>query len=447
MYAFIAGLTGDYTRLFFTVSITQIQFLMAAILFALPIPRKKPLWPRMLASLAVWLPLMMLAVYVRTRWPGVATRLSGMLINISFTLPILFLLLEDNPFTVLSTWCAAVAAEEIVATAYDVIMACFDLDTSQALFPLSTGDVETDILLYLLMRFCMTGLVYLAFGRHPARAGDPRSLRQLALLSTGIVLLIAFFSTFTQEHRSESLSLFLISRSYALAFAFLILLIRSGIIRQDEARQEISIMEQVLREERKQYEQNRENIQLINMRCHDLKHQLSRLAGRLTDEEVRSLQEAMNIYDAAIKTGSEVLDVVIYENQLACQKENIQLSCMADGAALSFMRTRHIYALFSNALRNAMEAVRKLEDPQQRIISIHVEDMGDHVEISVINYYAGEVNGTGGTLNTTKGDMNHHGFGTMSMKYITDQYGGHMGVDARGGVFRLFITIPKPGKP
>ena len=33
----------------------------------------------------------------------------------------------------------------------------------------------------------------------------------------------------------------------------------------------------------------------------------------------------------------------------------ISFTSMADGECLSFMRTRHIYALFSNALDNAVE--------------------------------------------------------------------------------------------
>ena len=111
------------------------------------------------------------------------------------------------------------------------------------------------------------------------------------------------------------------ARICSLVFALVILLIRSGIISQGQARTEISLMERVMAEERKQYEHNRESINLINMRCHDLKHQLANLSGRLTDEEVKSLQEAMNIYDSTIKTGNEVLDVVLYENQLACRKE------------------------------------------------------------------------------------------------------------------------------
>ena len=444
LYSLIASLAGDYTRQLFTVGMTQLQFWMAALLFAIPIKKRRPLWPRVLASLGIWLALLALAVWIRTRWPDVVTRLPVMFINIGFTLPVLFLILDDHPFSMLSTWCAVVAAEEIVATVYDVIMAAFGIDTSAALLFFTTGDVGWDLLLYLLIRFLLTASVYLIFGRRRLHSDDTRSMRQIAFLSTMILILFTLFSAFTQEHRGESLPLFLISRGYALAFALLILLIRSGIVSLGQARTELAVMERVMAEERKQYEQNRENIALINMRCHDLKHQLANLAGRLTDEEVQSLQEAMNIYDSTIKTGSEVLDVVLYENQLACRRDQIQLSCLADGRALSFMRTRHIYALFSNALRNAMEAVRKVEDPEQRIISMNVEDLGEEVAVTVTNYYAEEPDIRDGVAYTGKQDVNRHGFGTMSMRYIAEQYHGRMAMEARNGIFRLYITLRKP---
>ena len=444
MYSLIANLAGNYTRQLFTVGMTQLQFWMAALLFAIPIQKRRPLWLRALAAVCVWLALMAPAVWMRTHWPDLVTRLPVMLINIGFTLPVLFLILDDQPFSVLSTWCAAVAAEEIVATVYDVLMAAFGIDTSAALLFFTTGDMGRDLLLYLLIRFLLTLSVYLIFGRRRLHSDDTRSMRQIALLSTTILILITLFAAFTQEHRGESLALFVVSRAYGLTLALLILLIRAGIVSQGQARTELAVMERVMSEERKQYEQNRENIALINMRCHDLKHQLANLAGRLTDEEVRSLQEAMNIYDSTIKTGNEVLDVVLYENQLACQRDQIQLSCLADGRALSFMRTRHIYALFSNALRNAMEAVRKVENPEQRIISMNVEDLGEEVAVTVSNYYAEEPDIRDGVASTSKHDVNRHGFGTMSMRYIAEQYRGKMGMEARGGIFRLYITLRKP---
>ncbi len=37
-----------------------------------------------------------------------------------------------------------------------------------------------------------------------------------------------------------------------------------------------------------------------------------------------------------------------------------------------------------------------------------------------------------------------HGFGTMSMRYIAEQYHGRMAMEARNGIFRLYITLRKP---
>ena len=104
----------------------------------------------------------------------------------------------------------------------------------------------------------------------------------------------------------------------------------------------MAMMDRILSEERKQFAQMKENIDIINMRCHDLKHQLEDFSGRLTDREIAELQEAMEIYDSNIRTGNEALDTVLYIHQLTCRKEGIILTCLADGNALSFMRTRHV---------------------------------------------------------------------------------------------------------
>ena len=440
----IAGLAGNYTRQLVTLGTTQLQFLITAFLFALPMKRRRNCAPRLAGCFLLWLALLWAAAVLRTHFPSMLTRLPVTILNIALGLPMLFICLDEDVFTVLTTWCASVAAEEIGATSYDFLMSAFGVDTSQSISFFGWENMDLDMLIFFAIHVLIYLAAYLILGRRRMQTNDRRSMKHMTLLVLASVALISVLSSLSSEYRAESGMLFIVSRVYGITFAFLILLIRAGIISQGQARSEILMMEQVMAEERKQYEHNQESINLINMRCHDLKHQLANLAGRLTDEEVKSLQEAMNIYDSTIKTGNEVLDVVLYENQLTCQKEQIQLSCLANGKALSFMRTRHIYALFSNALRNAIEAVRKVEDPQQRIISINVEDRADHVEISVINYYAGEISTADGKLSTTKADINHHGFGTMSMKYIADQYRGHMGIDARNGVFRLFVSIPKP---
>ena len=67
----------------------------------------------------------------------------------------------------------------------------------------------------------------------------------------------------------------------------------------------------------------------------------------------------------------------------------ISFTSMADGECLSFMRTRHIYALFSNALDNAVEAVMRVSSPEKRVISLHIRQLSSEVEIAVMNYYEG----------------------------------------------------------
>ena len=153
----------------------------------------------------------------------------------------------------------------------------------------------------------------------------------------------------------------------------------------------------------------------------------------------------MEIYDSNIRTGNEALDVVLYIHQLTCRKEGVILTCLADGEALSFMRTRHVYALFNNAIGNALEAVRKVSDPERRVIGLTVEREGGSVEIEVTNYYEGEVRTDGsGAARTTKADSGRHGFGTMSMRYIAEQYRGSLTLEARRGIYTLHVSIPIP---
>ena len=58
MYNLLAGLAGGFPRQLFTVGLTQLQFWMAALLFAIPIKKRKPLWPRILVSIGIWLALL-----------------------------------------------------------------------------------------------------------------------------------------------------------------------------------------------------------------------------------------------------------------------------------------------------------------------------------------------------------------------------------------------------
>ena len=120
------------------------------------------------------------------------------------------------------------------------------------------------------------------------------------------------------------------------------------------------------------------------------------------------------------------------------------MSCIADGAALDFMRPSDLYSLFGNALDNAMEAIKGLRDAQRRSISLIVRRRGQMVSIHAENYFDGKVNLVDGLPQTTKGDHSAHGFGTRSMRMIVESYGGTLTYLAQDDVFHLNALIPCP---
>ena len=81
-------------------------------------------------------------------------------------------------------------------------------------------------------------------------------------------------------------------------------------------------------------------------------------------------ERAIMIYDTRIDTGNKALNTVLMEKGLYCQSHDIQLTCMPSGDSLDFMQVADIYALFGNALDNAINATMELNDPSKRVINV-----------------------------------------------------------------------------
>ena len=135
---------------------------------------------------------------------------------------------------------------------------------------------------------------------------------------------------------------------------------------------------------------------------------------------------------------------LLLEKILQCEQNGIKFDCIVDGASLAFMSAPDLYSLFGNALDNAIEAVKKVVDPEKRIISLTVRRKLNMVTIHVENYFAGELDFEGGLPLSTKGDMRYHGFGLRSIRMAAEKYKGNVTVFAKDGVFNLNIIIPQP---
>ena len=106
------------------------------------------------------------------------------------------------------------------------------------------------------------------------------------------------------------------------------------------------------------------------------------------------------------------------------------------------MAPSDIYSFFGNALDNAIEATRTIEDPERRNISLNVARRGAMVAVSVENFYATEPQFDGDLPRSTKGDDANHGFGVRSMRSTVERYGGTLHVGTNDGVFYLNALLP-----
>ena len=215
---------------------------------------------------------------------------------------------------------------------------------------------------------------------------------------------------------------------------------------QLEAERELYIVRQLQLSREEQYRISKENIDLINQKCHDLKHQIAALRSlRDADEidrQISEMEKAVMIYDSAIKTGNTALDVVLTEKSLLCEANGINLTCLVDGRSLDFVKVVDLYSMFGNALDNAIESVMKEEDRQKRVIQVVGYREQNFLLIRVRNYCENPPVLVDDLPLTTKEENGYHGFGIKSIRATAEKYGGEIAIETGACFFSLQILLP-----
>lgn len=203
------------------------------------------------------------------------------------------------------------------------------------------------------------------------------------------------------------------------------------------------IAEALYEEEKKQYDAFKSSVDYINVKCHDLKHEIRRMRteGVIDIKRLEEIENNIAIYSAFAKTGNETLDILLTEKNIACMTQNISLMYMADATGLSCMDKADIYNLFSNLLDNAIEYVSHIEDTEKRFIRLFVRPQGEMILIHQENCYLGDEKIKTDIPKTTKQDATLHGFGIKSMKRTAKKYGGNLKTTRGEGLFKVDILI------
>ncbi len=209
---------------------------------------------------------------------------------------------------------------------------------------------------------------------------------------------------------------------------------------------ENQLVQQLLAAERTQYKISKESMDIVNMKCHDLKHQIAavRAAGRQDQQAaLQEIEDAVAIYDAVCKTGNETLDAILTQKMLFCEKHGILLTYMVDQNELAFISDPDLYSIFGNILENAIEGVLG-EDLENRVISLSICRQANILSIHAENTCQHPPQFRDGLPQTTKANPRDHGFGVRSIRYLVERYQGHVSFQASHGMFLVDIMIPIP---
>ena len=263
----------------------------------------------------------------------------------------------------------------------------------------------------------------------------------LAALSVVVVYVVQYDQ---QDYMSPD---FYAWRTVFICYAITALFMLFGMYEQLQLKNQNYYLQQLIVMSQKQYELLRKNIELVNIKCHDIKHQINNW-GEMTDEQRRQsfddIKQSIMIYESIAKTGNAALDTVLTSNSLSCERHQIKIAYMVDGEKLGFISSADIYSLFGNAFENAIESVRHQTDKSRRLINLNVTSKSGMLYVYMENPCDSQLKFVDGLPVTTKDDLNYHGFGMKSMRYIVEKYNGVMNADVRDGMFFLDIVIPIP---
>lgn len=298
------------------------------------------------------------------------------------------------------------------------------------------------VLSYLIF-YCAVFIIFFNMHKDSRINLDKKKLIIPTLILLLTVVIIEIYLPTEVYNQSDVMA---VVKLYALACCISCLTLMFNIFETGRYKRELALMEQFDRKRREQYEVSRQSIEVINLKCHDLKKMLDsglKARGVMTDEEVTKLKEQISIYDSIIATGNDALDLVLTEKSLYCENNGIKLTVMADGQNLGFLTDMDIYSLFGNILDNAVEAVMKVER-EKRIITLNVKRASGILSVHEENYFDGRLNYSGRDIDTVKTDKYNHGFGLMSIRRVAEKFGGGVTVCADGEIFKLDAVIPVP---
>lgn len=362
------------------------------------------------------------------------------------------LVLDTNWITIAFCCLAGFSVQHLSYEAYDLILLTTRLSETTGGFYETTkitlfgGPLQ--LVIYAAVYLLLYWLVYWIYGRR-IRKRENISYRSWAIFILALVCVFsdALINSLVIEFAENApYQVICCIDAASVMLCLLSLAVQFEISYRNKLNDDVAFLKIVRSKEREQYRLSKENAELVQIKVHDLKHQLRQFgeSKSLSPEVIEEMNQVISIYDSFAQTGNPSLDLVLSEKALIAEKNSIPLSFIVDGKAVEFLSESDTFALFSNILDNAIEAVLPLS-PDKRSITLSVRLKKNFVSIVESNRYDNpNMVFANGLPVTIKKDKINHGYGLKSIRYMVNKYDGDIEISANGQVFTLSILLPVP---
>lgn len=263
------------------------------------------------------------------------------------------------------------------------------------------------------------------------------------------LLLFALYPCFLMSFLNVDLEVFgwswnvnLICYFTALLCAFIV---KHSIADHCELRR-VTRMGQLRQREYERLQQSQASEQEIRRMYHDLKHQL--LALRQDPHRAEALltevESQLDHYRREVYADTPILNALLREKRDSARQENITIDVQARIPPCAALTELELCVVFGNALDNALEAVRRLDEPALRRVRINCLSEPGFWVVLFENPYQGALDLRSGLPVSTKRDAANHGIGLRSIRRCAEEHGGTIALSTAGQIFTLSVMIPLP---
>lgn len=256
----------------------------------------------------------------------------------------------------------------------------------------------------------------------------------VALLCGTYVKQSLFYINKAQAGQDPSVSVYIILFSLFILL-FLILTERSQRLTHER---EIHQVEELSYQYRiKQYEAQRAYAQETRKLHHDMKNHLLALESLADKGDSEALQNYLSLLLGELSTplqpfctGNDLLDGILTEKSAEAEKEGISFSAAIVLDRPPAVSDPDLCTIFGNALDNAIEASRQVEDTAARYIQVRSARQGERLAVTFTNSYSGQLKVQDGHFLSTKRKYTARGIGMQSIAQAVDRCGAYMAVDS-----------------